>query len=314
MNPRTPTDSPHPRIASLLAGATEILHAIGLGDHVVAISHECDYPLEALDRPRVTHSKIEPSNDSRAIDDQVRHMSRSGEALYGIDGDMLAALAPDVIVTQSHCEVCAVHYEDVASLVRDRRELAHTRIVSMNPMRFDDLFGDIRRIAEACGADEAGRRLIDSLQTRLDAVRRRFHSTDRQAPTVAAIEWMEPLMVAANWLPELIGHAGGRCTMTEAGRPSRYSEWSDLVAHDPEVMVVAPCGFDIARTMREIVTLTSRPEWSRLSAVKSRRIFVVDGNAYFNRAGPRLVDSVELLAELIHADETPAGAAAVRLT
>jgi iron complex transport system substrate-binding protein len=303
---------PNLRIASLLAGSTEILYGLGLGDQVVAISHECDFPPDAVLKPRVTLSRIDADANSLSIDEQVKRMTPSGEALYAIDSAKLIALKPDLTVTQSHCDVCAVRHADVVALVQASPSLAGTQIVAMNPTRLDELFDDIDRIAVAAGATDCGRAYVSSLKNRLDVVARMVQN--REHPRVVCIEWIEPLMVAANWLPDLIDRAGGRCEMTKAGEYSTYTNWCDLLAYDPDVIVVSPCGFDLARTRIEAKVLADRSEWRQLMAVRSNRVFAVDGNAYFNRAGPRLIDSVELLASIIHQNEVPPGAAGVRLS
>ncbi|MBK8266880.1 MAG: cobalamin-binding protein [Planctomycetes bacterium] len=303
---------PAQRIASLLAGSTEILCGLGLRDRIVAISHECDFPPEITDRPRVTFSRIASDANSHAIDDQVKRMSASGESLYGIDAETLIALHPDLIVTQSQCDVCAVRHADVVSLVQSSSALANAGIVAMNPSRLDDLFDDIGRIAGTAGLPDKGSAYIAALRSRLDDVVRKFETRPR--PRVACIEWIEPLMIAANWMPDLIERAGGRCDLTKAGEHSRYSDWPDLTRSDPDVLIVSPCGFDLQLTLDEAKVLFRRVEWSTLSAVRSKRVFAVDGNAYFNRSGPRLVDSVELLSSLLHDDAIPTGAPAVRLS
>lgn len=305
------TRPPAQRIASLLAGSTEILCGLGLRDRIVAISHECDFPREITDRPRVTFCRIASDANSSAIDDQVKRMSASGESLYGIDADMLISLQPDLIATQSQCDVCAVRHADVVSLVQSSPALANARIVAMNPSRFDDLFDDISRIAETAGFSDYGSAYIAALRYRLDDVARKYEGRPR--PRVACIEWIEPLMIAANWMPDLIERAGGRCDLTNAGERSRYSHWIDLTRYDPDVLIVSPCGFDLRRTLDESIALFRREEWPTLSAVRSKRVFAVDGNAYLNRSGPRLVDSVELLSSLLHDDAIPGGAPAVRL-
>ncbi|HWC89324.1 MAG TPA: cobalamin-binding protein [Pirellulales bacterium] len=292
------------RIVSLLASATEILCALGLADRLVAISHECDYPLEVLDRPRVTSTAIRSELDSAAIDEQVGRMKAAGQPLYQVDEARLAALEPDLIVTQAQCDVCAVNYADVLRLAQQR--LPGTRVLALNPARLGDLLTDIERVGEATGRQAEARRFIASLQQRIDAVRAQTAAILPDArPLVACIEWIEPLYLAANWMPELIELAGGRQPFSQAGDRSVVSCWESLVEADPDAIIVMPCGFDLARTLAECRLLTERPGWRQLRAVQQGRVYAVDGNVYFNRSGPRLVDSLELLAQLLRRPKTP---------
>lgn len=290
-----------PRIASLLAAGTEILYGLGLGHQVIAVSHECDWPREACDKPRVTFSSVAANASSKTIDDQVRDMLSTGQPLYGIDEQALVALAPDLIVTQAQCDVCAVRYEDVLSVVEAHSELRGARIVALNPQSFSDVFGDIERIARAAACAVAATPYAESLRQRVEQVR--SHTCDLQLgerPRVACVEWIEPLMLAGNWVPELIDIAGGTYELVKPGQHSPYVPWKDVVRFDPEVVVISACGFDLVRTVQEAARLRELSGWTDLAAVRSGRVFALDGNAYFNRSGPRLVDSLELLAHLLH--------------
>jgi iron complex transport system substrate-binding protein len=289
-----------PRIASLLPGATEMVCALGLADALVGVSHECDWPPEVCGLPRVTCSRIRSASASGEIDCQVRTLLAAGDPLYEIDAARLAALRPELIVTQAQCDVCAVRYRDVLDLVACEPSLSGTRVVALNPQSLADVLADVERIAAAAGRPERGRSVAAELATRADAVRRRTASlaADRR-PRVAIVEWIEPLMVAGNWLPELVELAGGRYNLVAAGRHSPYVDWTALRDYDPEVLLAAPCGFDLPRTLREAEALPRLDGWSRLAAVRNGRAFAVDGNAYFNRAGPRLCDTLELLAHLV---------------
>ena len=291
------------RIASLLASSTEILHGLGLWDRVVAVSHECDYPAEAASKPRVTMTKIDAAASSDAIDEQVRAMSAAGESLYAIDCPLLAKLRPDLIVTQAQCDVCAVNYEDVVAAVGNEPALHGTRIVALNPTTLEDIFTDIRRVGEAADVNEAADQFVGALRARVAAVQKVTDGLDAaDRPRVVCIEWISPLMLAANWTPELVKLAGARCDMMPAGKASEYSSWTNLVAYDPEIIVVMPCGFDLPRTIEESRTLAGLDHWAEITAVREGRVYAVDGNAYFNRSGPRIVDSLEMLAGLVHAD------------
>ncbi len=290
-----------PRIVSLLASGTEILYAIGAGDNVVGVSHECDFPPEIAGKPRLTRANVDASRSSGDIDRQVKEMARDGRAMYAIDVEKLAELRPDLIVTQSHCEVCAVSFRDVERAVGECEALDRTRIVTINPSNLEAVFDDIRRVALAASCESGADSLIRILDGRIDRVQSKtlqIHNGDR--PRVACIEWIDPVMLAANWIPELIEAAGGRSPIADAGEASTYTDWADVVAFDPQVIVVAACGFDRHRTVEEMGALAKRPHWQELSAVRNDRVFAADGNAYFNRSGPRLVDTLEIFSQAIH--------------
>ena len=294
------------RIVSLLASGTEILFGLGLAERVVAVSHECDHPSQVRTLPRATFSHIDSQQSSDAIDSQVRQLSVSGAALYEIDRRRLLELKPDLIVTQSQCDVCAVKYQDVVDLVRSDARLAGTRVVALNPLSLDDVFQDILRVGQAAGSAPEAQRFVDQLRLRVECIQDRAAQLDKlERPRVACIEWVEPLMLAANWMPQLIELAGGLNGLTEHGQHSTYSRWEDLVHYDPELLLVMPCGFDLERSVAELRVLSQLPGWHQLTAVKQQRVYAADGNAYFNRSGPRLVDSLEILAHLFHPDTFP---------
>ncbi len=296
-----PTDKPTQRIASLISAATEMLFALGLADRVVAVSHECDWPPEVATLSRVTSSRVDSAASSLEIDEQVQKQSVAGQPLYEIDREQLEALGPDVIVTQAQCDVCAVRYEDVVELVAASDRLSATNIVSLAPETLTDVLRDITRLGEALDVPQAAAQLVNQLETRLADVEHRVAEVpDAQRPRVAIIEWLEPLMIAGNWTPGLVERAGGRYELAVEGRHSPYAEWSALVEYDPQVLVLCPCGFDVERTLSEVARVTERREWRQLTAVKNGRVCVLDGNAYLNRSGPRLVDTVEILAHLVH--------------
>jgi len=289
------------RIVSLLASGTEILCALGLSDRLAAISHECDFPPEILDRPRITSTHLHAHASSGEIDEAVRACAADRRPLYEINVDVLSRIAPDLIVTQAHCEVCAVNLDEVITITRTTPSLGRTRIVALQPATLEDNWGDILRVAQAAGCSDCSESLLRALTQRVQAVQSKtaFLPIDRR-PRVVCLEWIDPIMVAANWMPDLLSLAGGRCDLTTSGQRSRYTDWNDVRRFDPEVMVIMPCGFDLARTEREAPALFSLPGWLELSAVRNRRVFVADGNAYFNRSGPRIVDSLEALASAIH--------------
>jgi iron complex transport system substrate-binding protein len=295
------------RIASLLAGATEILYALGLGRQVVAVSHECDFPPEALGKPRVTRSLVDASRPSGAIDADVSLRVQQGEPLYGIDADALRRLVPQLIVTQAQCDVCAVKYDDVMALTNSVPELQDTRVVALNPQTLGDVLRDIGRVAVAAGVADGGEQLVSQLTRRVDVVRDTAARIDEsRRPRVAIVEWLDPLMVAANWVPELVSWAGGHYALAEPGRHSTRSSWDAIRYYDPQVLIIAPCGFDLRRTLKECPGLQSAPGWRNLAAVQAGRVWALDGNAFLNRSGPRLVDTLEILAHLIHPGVFPA--------
>jgi iron complex transport system substrate-binding protein len=263
----------------------------------VGRSHECDYPADVLQLPGLTEPKFKVEGTSAEIDARVRAIVRDGLSVYRVDGEALKGLAPDIIVTQDHCEVCAVSLSDVeaATCTWTGRPV---EIVSLKPDSMADVTADIARLARALGMAEAGDALVRNMQSRLDAVGALV--AGRTRPRVAFIEWVEPLMAGGNWMPELIEIAGGHNLFGQAGKHSDWMQWQELVAADPEVIVVAPCGYGLARCLQELTLLEAKPGWVSLDAVRNGRVYFADGNAYFNRPGPRLADSAEILAEMIH--------------
>ncbi len=287
-----------PRIVSLIASATEIVCALGFEDRMVGRSHECDFPPSVERLPVCSSSKVDVDGSSRAIDDQVRAIVADALSVYRVDARLLDELAPTVIVTQTQCEVCAVSLKDVEKAVCELVSSA-PQIVSLAPMDLGDVFADVRAVAAALGRPERAERLNAGLMARLEAIRERSRELAAR-PTIACIEWIDPLMHAENWVPELVEIAGGQVMLGEAGRHSGYFEFERMVDADPDVIAVMPCGFDIPRTAAEMPPLAAQPGWSELSAVRSGRVFLTDGNQFFNRPGPRVVESAEILAELLH--------------
>jgi iron complex transport system substrate-binding protein len=266
---------------------------------LVARSHECDHPASVRALPQVTRPRIDPSATSAEIDRQVKGKLADALSIYDVDREALGRLRPDVIITQTQCEVCAVSLADVEAALRDWTG-GRPRVVSLAPNALEDVFGDVRRVADALGVPERGRALEAALRARVEAVVTRVRG--RPAVSVALLEWLDPLMTAGNWMPELAALAGGVDPFGRPGQHAPYAAWDAVRAADPEVIVALPCGFDLERTRREMVALTSRPGWADLRAVRAGRVAVCDGNAYFNRPGPRLVESLEALAELLHPD------------
>ena len=284
------------RIVSLLASATEIVAAFGLEDHLVGRSHECDYPKSILRLPVCTSPKFPVTGSSAEIDRLVKEALRDDPSVYSVDAQLLNDLRPDVIVTQSQCEVCAVSFRDVQAAVA--RMSVRPKVVSLNPNSLADVWDDIEAVAAGCGVLDRGERLVANLRDRMATVTDRIRGLPR--PTVACIEWIDPLMAAGNWVPELVEMAGGVNLFGQPGKHSPWMTWDEVVHRDPEVILVMPCGFDLARTKSEMPALTRRAGWADLKAVRTGRVWAADGNAYFNRPGPRLVEALEMLAAAFH--------------
>jgi iron complex transport system substrate-binding protein len=287
-----------PRIISLIASATEIVCALGFEPQMVGRSHECDFPASVKSLPVCTSPKFEVEGLSYEIDERVKAILQEALSVYRVDADLLESLRPTHIVTQSQCEVCAVSLKDVEQAVCQFTS-SQPVIVSLEPNALADVWSDIRRVAAALNATERGEELVARMRRRMDEIAAKAR-TAQSRPTVACVEWIEPLMAAGNWTPELVEMAGGVNLFGEVGKHSPWMSWEELVTADPDVIFISPCGFDIARTMEETHLFTDKPEWRELKAVKENRVFVADGNQYFNRPGPRLVESLEILAEMLH--------------
>jgi iron complex transport system substrate-binding protein len=290
-----------PRIVSLIASATEIVCALGYRQTLVGRSHECDFPPSVAELPVCTEPKLRTDVSSAEIDRQVKRILSDALSVYRVDAEKLRALRPDVVVTQSQCEVCAVSLKDVEQALCTWLD-SRPQIVSLEPNALADVWQDIRRVADTLGASARGGELIARLTQRMSAIAAKAR-TRPQKPTVACIEWIDPLMAAGNWMPELVEMAGGTNLFGLAGKHSPWMTWEQLRDKDPDVIVVLPCGFDIERTRQEMPALTQKPDWPVLRAVRNRRVYLADGNQYFNRPGPRLAESLEILAELFHPDE-----------
>lgn len=290
---------PHaPRIVSLLPSATEIICALGLADLLVAVTHECDYPSVVLAKPQITRSRLAPDMTSGEIDDAVREqLTSDAHSLYTIDRQMLANLKPDLIVTQQLCTVCAVDMEDVLDAIRDLPHIPE--VINLEPMSLSNVLGDIEMVGEATGHQKASQILVTSLEARIDQVRETVAQATEQ-PRVAFLEWIDPLFCGGHWNPELVRLAGGYDPLGCEGRPSERIEWEQVTAFQPEVMVISCCGFSAERASQDLPIIEALPKYARLSCVRNERIHVVDGAAYFSRPGPRLVDSLEMLAAFLH--------------
>ncbi|HLZ74094.1 ABC transporter substrate-binding protein [Phenylobacterium sp.] len=286
-----------PRILSLLPSATEIAVAVGRGEGLVGRSHECDFPafVEAL--PVCTATKLEKGLTSRQIEDRVQEIVRQGLSVYEVKAALVRALKPDVVLTQSQCAVCAVTPADLEEALCDWVGAPPT-LLSLAPDNLDDVWADLRRVGAAVDAAGEAEAAVGRLQAGLEAIRVRGAARGWR-PRVAAIEWIEPLMAAGNWVPELIDAAGGEALFAAPGQHSPWLEWDALAAADPDVIILMPCGYRIGQTLAEMGALRARPEWRDLSAVRAGRVFAVDGHHYFNRPGPRLVESAEIVAEIL---------------
>ena len=290
------------RIASLLASATEIVYALGLEDSLVAISHECDYPPQALAKPRLSRPRFDPAGlSSGEIDAAVRDMMARHGSVYEVDQPLLQKLGPDLILSQAVCEVCAVPTslaETVAQTLGSR-----PRILSLDSHSIADILAAVVDVAKAAGEPERGRKLAAALRLRLDRVANRVRGLS--PPSVLAIEWLDPPFAPGHWTPEMIALAGGRNLFGESGRPSRQLAWEDLSGSDPDVLVIMPCGYGLAQSRADANRFADRLAAVAPRAVESGRAFVVDGSAYFNRSGPRMADGVEILGALLYPELFP---------
>jgi len=283
------------RIASLLPSATEIVCALGARADLLGRSHECDFPPGLEDVPVLTSARVGPLPSSRAIDASVRSVLRDALAIYDIDVERLRAARPDVIVTQDLCDVCAVSLHDVRAAVA-RLARQDVAIVNLHPMRLEDIWGDIARAADAIGRAAAGARLLAGLRARVADIARRATKA-RARPRVVTIEWIAPVMIGGMWMPELIALAGGEALVTRPGQHAPTLDQDALAALDPEVVLVKPCGFPLHRTVEELDVLREA-----LPRGWRARVYLADGNAFFNRPGPRIVESLEILAACAHPD------------
>ncbi|HEV7237124.1 MAG TPA: cobalamin-binding protein [Ktedonobacteraceae bacterium] len=295
------------RLVSLLASATEMIAALGCLDQLVARSHECDYPPDVLSLPVVSRVQIDTGASSAHIDAQIKQLAQSTPgthdaaikalSVYAIDVTLLQELRPDVIFTQTQCEVCAVSERDVMRAVEQLIGL-QPRIVSLAPYRLDDVWEDVMRVGEALDRRTQAEQLVHSFHQRLNHLQELAmqHETRMR---VGVLEWLDPLMGAGNWTPELVAIAGGENVFGEIGQHAPWLSWEELLIADPDILVLAPCGFTLERTMQDLPLLQGHPSWRSLRAVKDGRVYAIDGNAYINRSGPRLVESAEILSRIL---------------
>jgi len=289
---------PRQKIISLLPAATEIVCALGLQADLVGRSHECDYPEDVKQLPVCSEANFEDGLSSAEIDTKVKEILAEALSVYSVKREVIKSLQPDVLITQAQCEVCAVSLEEVEQALDDYLE-KQANIVSLSPAKLEDIFENIRQVAIALDVIPQGEELLELLEERLDIIRHKLKFiTDK--PTVACIEWLEPLMISGNWIPEMVELAGGIPMLAQTGAHSPYVNWEDIQAADPDIIMLMPCGFSIDRTIREVSLILQQPGFNELKAVKNNRFYIADGNQYFNRPGPRIVDSVEILAEIIN--------------
>jgi iron complex transport system substrate-binding protein len=281
------------RIASLVPSATEMLFALGLGDSVVAVTHECDFPAEAGAKPHLTRTVIPPGLSASEIDAEVKRVTGEGRALYELDEERLAALDPELIVTQAVCEVCAVSYDDVVAAAA--RLPSRPRVLSLDPSTLGEVLADVERLAEAAEVAAAGRELRAGLESRLGVVRGRVAGQPRRS--VLALEWLDPVFLGGHWVPEMVEVAGGEPLLSRPGEKSRQVDWDELRDLDPEVVVAMPCGYYVEESSRQ-----AEMHWDCLEALGRPAVWAVDAASSFSRPGPRLVDGTELLAHLLHPD------------
>ena len=290
--------APARRIVSLLPSATEIVYALGLGERLVGVTHECDFPPAARELPQLTASALPHASSSAEIDRHVRKSLHAGSSLYALDSELLERLAPDLIVTQELCEVCAVSYDIVARAAKRLR--GDPRILSLEPSSLADVYSNIATVAEICGVPAVADAVIERLRARIAALSAAVAGLER--PRTLVLEWTDPPMSGGHWTPGLVELAGGEPVLAHPGANSQVIAWDAIAAADPDVVIVAPCGFDLARTRAAIAELEAVPAWPALRAVREGRACAVDGNAYVNRPGPRLVDTAELFARALHGE------------
>ena len=286
------------RIVSLLPSTTETAVALGLEGDLVGRSHECDIPASVRALPAVTAPKLNIEARSAEIDSQVKQLVREGLSVYRVDAELLRELKPDVILTQTQCEVCAATPEDLDDALQDWIG-NRPRVVAVEPNTLDDVLDDIERIGAGCGVPERGHELRTQVRV---AIYQISHAAGLSgaAPRVACLEWLDPAMGCGNWIPELIERAGGRSVAGQTGQHAKWTSVAALAELDPDIVLLSPCGFDLARTRAELPALQAQPGWSELGAVQNGRVFLLDGFAHMTRPGPRIAESLELLAEILH--------------
>jgi len=284
------------RIVSFLPSATEILYELGVGDLVVGVTHECDFPSDAKRKPRVIHSSFDQGiMNSNQIDKKIVELLQSGSDIYEVDDMVLTKASPDLIVAQGLCEVCSPFTKEIdraVSILKKKPE-----IVILNPQNLDDILQSILEVAKHVGREREAQDLVGNLRKRIEQVKNKIIAL---GPKIMCIEWLDPLFTAGHWVPQMVEMAGGINGISTIGEPSRRMKIQEVVAFDPEIIILMPCGFDISRTLKEYANLANNTEWKSLGAVKNNMIFAVDANSYFSKPGPRTITGLEILAKIIH--------------
>lgn len=286
------------RIVSLLPSATEIVYALGLGDNLCGVSHECDYPTEAKNKPVVVKSLFDNQTlSSVEIDRLVVQNLRNGGTIYKLDMEAFKAARPDLVITQKLCDVCAVAYDEVSRAVDSLPK--KPQVISLDPNLIEDVLSDIMRIGELTDRLEEARQVVSGLQQRIGLLKSKA-SEAKEKPKVLCLEWLDPIMTSGHWVPQMVEYAGGLELLGRKGSPSARQDWMKVLDYQPEIIIVMPCGFDVTRSVRETELLKARPGWRDLPAVRNRRIYAVNGHAFYSRSGPRLVDGLEIMGKMIH--------------
>ena len=288
------------RIASLLPSCTEIICMLGYRENLVGISHECDYPNSISNLPVLTKARLSSDRNSIEINQSVTDLLQRGLSVYDVDASLLKSLSPDIIVTQAQCEACAVSLDQVEDIVSNWT-LNQTEIISLEPNTLNEVWLGFDIIAKSMNTPESSSILKSEIHERFKLLKDKLKGIEKK-PTILCIEWIEPIMVAANWVPELVDLAGGNNVMSESGTDSNFCSWDEIKKINPDIIIMMPCGFGIKRTLEDLHFLQKREGWQELRAVNEKNVYVVDGHQYFNRPGPRLVDSAEILAEIINPD------------
>ena len=287
------------KIVTLIPSATEIVAFLGEKKSIIGRSHECDYPRDLNNIIKLTSPKINVHGTSGEIDKEINTILENSLSVYKVDVKELKSLDPDFIVTQAHCEVCAVSFSEVENIVGKHLN-KKTKIISLQPNSLDEVFDDIKRVAKVLKVnDSKSSKLIESLKIRLKEIQNK--TKEQQKPKIACIEWIDPLMIAGNWIPEMVSISGGEDVFGKPGNNSHWIKFNKIKEHDPDIIIFLPCGFNIKKTEKELDRLLKKnSSWSTLKAFKNKKLFVADGNQFFNRPGPRLIESVEIFAEIIH--------------
>lgn len=286
------------RIVSLLPSTTEIAAALGFTESLVGRSHECDFPERVRTLPVLTKPKYPGQTDSAATDREVKNLLEQGLSVYEVDADRLAELKPDIILTQDHCEVCAASLADVTEALRSYTDSESVEVISVSPVSLQGIFDSFQMIGDALDAGDNAQLLVHEIRERLDIIRNTVHGEPEKS--VVTIEWIDPLMTAGNWIPEITGIAGGEHLIAEPGKHSPWLQWKTVLECNPDVLLIMPCGYSFDQTSRELHLLTEKPGWDELKAVQKGEIYLLEGNQYFNRPGPRIFDSTRILAEILH--------------